>query len=136
MGPNHIIATVNSEFSIYDKEGNELKNIDAGQWFQPVTQYQRGDPQVIYDHYSSRWVIQFMEQNDAAQVAGNLIAISDDDNPLGDWYIYRMDTRSHGTILPQIHGVIILKWVMTMKLFILLPASLDFQVAFSAVRLE
>jgi hypothetical protein len=101
VGPNHIIATVNSEFSIYDKDGNELKNIDAGQWFQPVTAFQRGDPQVIYDHYASRWVIQFMEQNDAAQVAGNLIAISDDDNPLGDWYIYRMDTRSHGSNPPS-----------------------------------
>jgi len=98
VGPNHIIVTVNSEFSIYDKDGNELKNINAGQWFAPVSSYERGDPQVLYDHYSNRWVIQYMEQNDAAQVAGNLIAVSDDDNPLGEWYIYRMDTKKHGIV--------------------------------------
>ena len=101
VGPNHIIATVNSEFSIYDKDGNELKNINAGQWFAPVSLFERGDPQVIYDHYSSRWVIQFMEQNDANLVAGNLIAVSDDDNPLGNWYLYRMDTRAHGSNPPS-----------------------------------
>jgi len=91
VGPNHIIAAVNSEFSIYDKDGNELKNINAGQWFAPVSAFERGDPQVIYDHYSQRWFLLYMEQNDAALVAGNLIAVSDDDNPIGDWYIYRLD---------------------------------------------
>ena len=68
VGPNHIIATVNSEFSIYDKDGNELKNINAGAWFAPVSAYERGDPQVLYDHYSDRWFLLYMEQDDAAQV--------------------------------------------------------------------
>ncbi len=37
VGPNHIIAAVNSRFTIYDKEGNVLKNISAGAWFAPVS---------------------------------------------------------------------------------------------------
>ena len=36
--------------------------------------------------------------NEGALTAGNLIAYSDDDNPLGTWYMYRLDLRLNGTI--------------------------------------
>ena len=97
-GPNHIVACVNSQFSIWDKEGNLLKVIPANDWWAPVWPDEAGDPQVIYDHYEGRWFLCWMQVNDSNQTAGNLIAYSDDDDPLGTWYVYRLDTKMHGTV--------------------------------------
>jgi len=96
-GPNHIIICANSLFWIMDKQGNILKVINAGPWWSPVWPDENGDPQVIYDHYAGRWVLVWMQVNSGTQTAGNLIAYSDDDNPLGDWYMYRLDTKTNGT---------------------------------------
>ncbi|MGB5288170.1 MAG: hypothetical protein WBN42_06735, partial [Ignavibacteriaceae bacterium] len=49
VGPNHIITCANSVFRIFDKQGNLLKVIGAGGWWAPVSPYESGDPQVIYD---------------------------------------------------------------------------------------
>ena len=97
VGPNHIITTVNGMFSIWDREGNLLKNIDPGAWFLPVSPYESGDPQVFFDHYENRWFMLYMGLNTGIQFSSNLIAYSDDDNPLGTWYIYSINTKMNGT---------------------------------------
>jgi hypothetical protein len=96
VGPSHIITCVNSQFTIWDKEGNPLKIIPANTWWAPAWPDEAGDPQVIYDHFAGRWVLVWMQVNDAVLTAGNLIAYSDDENPLGSWYMYRLDTKLHG----------------------------------------
>ena len=98
VGPEHIIICANSTFKILDKEGNVLKSISAAVWWAPVWPDENGDPNVIYDHYSNRWVMVWMQVNSGLQTAGNLIAYSDDSDPLGTWYIYRLDTKTHGTV--------------------------------------
>ncbi len=94
VGPNHIIVCANSLFKIFDKQGNVLKTISAGGWWAPVSPFESGDPQVIYDHYTQRWVLVWMEANDSPPAYANLIAYSDDDNPLGVWYMYRLPHNS------------------------------------------
>lgn len=97
-GPNHIIACVNSEFIIYDKEGNILNNISADSWYNSALPNPGAfDPQVIYDHFSSRWVILYDNQNDAAQSAYFLISVSDDEDPLGFWYNYAIPADQNGS---------------------------------------
>jgi hypothetical protein len=103
-GPEHIIICANSTFKILDKEGNVLKSISAAVWWAPAWPDENGDPQVIYDHYSQRWVLVWMQVNSGLQTAGNLIAYSDDDNPLGTWYMYRLDTKMHGTVSSNTWG--------------------------------
>jgi hypothetical protein len=101
VGPNHIVATVNgfpSYFRIFDKQGNVLKTINVAAWFSPVSPDESGDGQVIYDHFAGRWVINYMQVNDVNQTAANLVAYSDDENPIGTWYVYRFDTKKNGTI--------------------------------------
>ncbi|GBD86594.1 flagellar basal body rod modification protein [bacterium BMS3Abin03] len=100
VGPDHIVTSVNMNFSIWDREGNLLKNIDGVQWFSQVAPAAEvyGDPQVIYDHYENRWFFLFMGVNDGTLKASNLICYSDDENPLGTWYMYRLDTKKHGTV--------------------------------------
>jgi len=97
-GPEHIIICANSTFIILDKEGTVLKSIAAVAWWSPAWPDENGDPQVIYDHYANRWVLVWMQYNSGVQTAGNLIAYSDDSDPLGTWYMYRLDTKMHGTV--------------------------------------
>jgi hypothetical protein len=106
-GPDHLIAMVNgfpSWFRIFDKQGNVIKTISAAAWWAPVSPDEYGDPQVIYDHYSDRWVMLVMQVNDGNQTAANLVAYSDDEDPLGIWYVYRLDTKMHGSVLTNTWG--------------------------------
>jgi len=103
-GPDHIIICANSLFWIMDKEGNLLKNIPAAAWWAPVWPDESGDPQVIYDFYEQRWVLVWMQVNSSAFTSGNLIAYSDDEDPLGLWYMYRLDTKMHGTVQSNTWG--------------------------------
>jgi len=97
-GPNHIIACVNSEFTIFDKEGNEINNINADSWYNSALPNPGAfDPQIIYDHFSGRWVILYDNQNDAAQSAYFLISVSDDDDPNGFWYNYAIPADQNGS---------------------------------------
>lgn len=98
VGPNHILATVNSRFAIWDKEGNLLKNIDADQWYATTLPGPGAfDPQIIYDHYEGRWFMLWDSQNDAQLNGHFLISISDDDDPLGVWYNYALPAHQLGS---------------------------------------
>jgi hypothetical protein len=107
VGPNNIMATVNgfpSVFRIFDKQGNVLKTISVASWFAPVSPDEYGDGQVIYDHFAGRWVMNFMQYNATNQTAANLVAYSDDDDPIGTWYVYRFDTKKHGSVQTNTWG--------------------------------
>ncbi len=99
VGPNHVMVLTNNGtgIRIYDKQGTLLKSISSTAWWSAVWPSQSGDPQIFYDHFSNRWVMVFMQVDDASLTAGNLIAYSDDDDPLGTWVMYRLDTKLHGT---------------------------------------
>jgi len=106
-GPNHIIAFVNgfpSIFRIFDRSGNILKTINSASWWAPVSPDEYGDPQVLYDHYEGRWILQVMQVNQGNLTAASLIAYSDDEDPLGVWYVYRLDTKLHGTVSSNTWG--------------------------------
>jgi len=98
VGPNHVIAVVNSRFHIYDKKGNLLKNIDATAWTLQVFPVQIAfDPQIIYDHYENRWFMLWDDVNDLSQTGNFLISYSDDSDPLGTWYMYALDATVNGS---------------------------------------
>ena len=103
VGPDHVMVLTNNGVGIriYDKQGTLLKSISSDAWWSAVWPSQSGDPQVIYDHYSGRWVMVFMQIDDVALQAGDLIAYSDDSDPLGTWYMYRLPSTLWGDF-PQI----------------------------------
>lgn len=106
-GPDNLIAMVNgfpSWFRIFNKQGNVLKTISAAAWWAPVSPDEYGDPQILYDHFEGRWVMLVMQVNEGNLTAGNLIAYSDDSDPLGVWYVYRLDTKLHGTVSSNTWG--------------------------------
>jgi hypothetical protein len=105
VGPNHVVACVNSRFSIWNKEGVLLKSIDADAWCTPVLPGPGAfDPQIIYDHYEGRWFMLWDNQNDNTQTAYFLIFVSDDDDPTGDWYGYKLDARTNGNTVTNTWG--------------------------------
>jgi len=81
VGPDHIIATVNSQFAVYDKAGNELASISADGWISPVITSGAFDPQIMYDHYAGRWFMLWDWQNSTGLQAYFIISYSDDADP-------------------------------------------------------
>ncbi len=98
-GPDNFVAVVNSRFRIFDKYGNELKTINADSWFENV--FPGGgsfDPKVTYDAIDQRWIMVWLQQDDASQTANLLLSVSDDSDPMGTWYNWALPANLSGTI--------------------------------------
>jgi len=99
VGAGYIIATVNSDFGIFDKSGNLLKRINADQWYATTLSSPGAfDPKVIYDHFDKRWVMVWLDQNDNPARGYHLISVSDDSIPTGTWYNYAIRSDVNGDI--------------------------------------
>ncbi len=80
IGPDHYVETVNRNFAVYDKEtGDELTNVLLGS-FLPGS---NGDPRVVYDQYSGRWIVHVTDFNATATI---FLAVSLSSDPMGDWF--------------------------------------------------
>ncbi len=78
IGPNHFVITVNFNFAIYDKAtGAELSNIAISSFLPGSI----GDPRVLYDQHSDRWVV----INDDFDTTVYL-AVSETSDPTGNWF--------------------------------------------------
>ncbi|HRI46781.1 MAG TPA: FlgD immunoglobulin-like domain containing protein [Ignavibacteriaceae bacterium] len=97
VGPSHIIATVNSDFAIWDRSGNKVQQINSDNWYQS-TLIGAGpfDPKVVYDHFMNKWVMVWLSLNESARTAYYLISVSDDSDPQGVWYNYAIPTHTNG----------------------------------------
>ena len=97
VGPTSVMTVVNSTFRIYDKSGKILKTITADEWFANILP--NGfifDPKIIYDHFSKRWVMVWLDEDDSTKRSNLLVSVSDDEDPLGDWYNYALPGNLNG----------------------------------------
>ncbi len=93
---SNIVQVVNSDIAFYDKQGNLQFNqsLDNSGFFSGVAQTDFVyDPKVIFDHIAKRFFVIALEWSDTPHTSGLLIAVSDDANPNGTWYKYRLDTK-------------------------------------------
>jgi hypothetical protein len=97
VGPDHVIACVNTSFRVWDKEGNILATRTADSWISPVIGSGGFDPQIIYDHFENRWFMLWDWQDNATQQGWFIISYSENSNPFGTWYMYKMDAKVNGT---------------------------------------
>ena len=101
VGPNHIVAWVNTQYAIFDKVGNKLlpgNGFVAGNiLFTGVGNgcetTNRGDPILQYDRLADRWILSqfaFAVNSSGNPIAPYLqcIAVSTTNNPLGTYYRY------------------------------------------------
>src|SRR5258705_5318587 len=96
VGPNHYIQAVNSDFSIYDKQGNLLAGptLITSLWTgfggpcETETTFV-SDPLVQYDHLADRWLISQIVYPGGAAGFHECIAVSRTADPVsGGWYLY------------------------------------------------
>jgi hypothetical protein len=111
VGPNHIVAWVNSQYAIFDKSGNKLLPgngfVNGNTLFAGLgdncANTNRGDPILQYDRMADRWILsQFAFSLNASNnpIAPYLqcIAVSQTNNPLGAYYRYEI---SFGSTAPN-----------------------------------
>ena len=89
-GPNHFMQTVNTHFAVYDKAGTILfgPSLLSVLWDGipgPWAGRNDGDPVVLYDRYSDRWVVIQFSLPSTYYV---LFAVSTSSDPLGTYYRY------------------------------------------------
>ncbi|MFH0736837.1 MAG: YCF48-related protein [bacterium] len=96
VGPNHIVAVVNSRFRILDKSGVVQKTIEGSSWYQStLANSDPFDPKVIFDHYSNRWVMVWLNVGTSSSYF--LISVSDDADPNGVWYNWKLPSNYNGS---------------------------------------
>ncbi len=98
VGPNHVVAMVNGGIAILDKAGNNLfqDEIEGGNgfWGSVGATNFVFDPEVIYDPHDQRYIAMANEQG-TSNDSYFLLAVSDDDDPQGTWYKYRIDATDY-----------------------------------------
>jgi hypothetical protein len=100
VGPNHIVEIVNSAVAFFDKStGTKTfqQNISGSSGFfgsVGATDFVF-DPKAFYDPMSNRFFILGLELKDDSsnKISKLLIAVSDDNNPAGNWFKYRVEAK-------------------------------------------
>ena len=105
VGPTHYIQAVNTSIGIFDKAtGNRLAAFTFNNFFIAAggsgvcATYNYGDPVVLYDQVSGRWIItDFAFSSPSAPPYYECVAVSKTSNPVsGGWWLYTItaDTAS------------------------------------------
>ncbi len=89
VGPNYIIYVVNDDIRWCDKLGNVLAQQDINSWLGDSGFI--FDPKVIYDAWSQRWVILFLEKDNNAQTSRIRALFSQTSDPLGSYWSYNFN---------------------------------------------
>ncbi len=96
-GPDHLVAMTNGAIAFFDKDGNKLFEDEIedsyGFWGSVGATWFVFDPEVIFDPHSGRFIAMACERS-ATNTSEFLIAVSDDTNPMGAWYKYRLNVTS------------------------------------------
>lgn len=95
-GPNHLVGIVNGAIAFFHKNGTKFfqQPIEDsfGFWGSVGATGFVFDPEVLYDPVSGRFFAMAAEGYAPGNRSYVLIAVSDDSNPDGTWYKYRIDT--------------------------------------------
>ena len=102
VGPNHVIAAVNSAFEIYNKSGTLVGGPYGFANFMsdvPNCVDFDFDPNAIYDEAADRYVL-------GIDINGEYycLAVSATNNPLGDWYVYGFHVASGSEFFDYPHA--------------------------------
>ena len=96
VGPRHVVAVVNTVLAFYNKTTGAKtfeQSYDAFFAGIGVTGEVISDPKIIYDPVSKRWFTLIIEVGFATPASKQLVAVSDDEDPNGTWFRYRVDSE-------------------------------------------
>jgi len=106
-GPTHIVATVNTTFSVWDKSGNLIKSIDGSAWVRQIAADAGSticDPKIVYDHFDNRWIMVWLTINTPALKSYWTVSVSKDSSALGTWYSWATPCNLNGTDSTNYYG--------------------------------
>jgi hypothetical protein len=97
-GPSHVVMTVNTTIEWYTKAGVRENRQSLASFFTSLAPLTGTfDPKVIYDQFSSRFLVVTLERTDtalggAANTSRIFVAVSDDSNPNGTWFFFQINS--------------------------------------------
>jgi hypothetical protein len=102
-GPEYHVEAINSRWAIIEKaSGEQVCEITLDEWFANVSPFIDGsgegffedyiifDPQVQYDRQRDRFLLACVDSNLNTGEGAMLLSVSDDSDPNGTWYNYRI----------------------------------------------
>ncbi|MCW5775448.1 MAG: hypothetical protein KIS87_03245 [Phycisphaeraceae bacterium] len=96
VGPNHIVVMTNGAIAFFTKNGTKTFQDEIedsfGFWGSVGATGFVFDPEVLYDELSGRFFAMAAEGYAPGNRSYVLIAVSDDSDPNGTWYKYRLET--------------------------------------------
>ena len=97
-GPNHVVVMTNGEISFFTDSGvntffDEIED-SYGFWGAQGATGFVFDPEVLYDPHTNRFMAMACERGGSGYY---LLAISDDSDPNGAWYKYRIDAAPYAS---------------------------------------
>ena len=100
VGPNHLVAAVNSKFGVFSKSGALLFQAQANDWFSNVLPNIVAiggafDPKVLYDPAAGRWILVYLATDDKTE-SWVLISVSSGSDPTGTWCNYSLHGDRNG----------------------------------------
>ncbi len=97
VGPNHVVQVVNSDIAFFRKsDGGKVLQQGFDTFFAGVGLQSNFlfDPKAFYDPIAKRFFVLCLEQDDGAKVSKLLLAVSDDTDPNGNWFRYRIEAKT------------------------------------------
>jgi hypothetical protein len=96
VGPNHLMAVLNSNVTIETRTGIVLSSIPIASFWSSLGGINEAfDPRVLFDAHSNRWIIS-AGANAAAPSAYVLIGVSQTNDPTGAWNLYKVKVDANG----------------------------------------
>ena len=100
VGPNDVMLAVNTDLSIYDRNGNlKVRWANMTPLFRNVlpTGATLFDPKVAYDHYARRWIVVIAARRNSPAGTWIMVGVSQTSNPQGAYWVWALDASLDGS---------------------------------------
>ncbi len=94
-GPDHLVVAVNASWAVFDKTGRQLLRRNFADLFEPLADNPLiFRPRVVYDQFRGAWVMAACAISQDFKRSWFFLAASHGGDPLGEWWIWAIDSRS------------------------------------------
>ncbi len=90
VGPNHVMTTLNSQVRVQDRRGTNISTVSLNNFWKAVGNPDVFDPHLEYDSFNDRWIFS-AAANGMTDKSSVLLAVSQNGDPTGNWYLFRVD---------------------------------------------
>ena len=100
VGPDHVLASVNSSVAVFAKAGGPpLLQRTLSAWFSNVVPAGATvfDPKALFDQHAGRWVLLAVALTENPNRSWFVFSVSKSGSPLGAWWNYALDAAKDGT---------------------------------------